>query len=87
MSRPRFSVAGNPGTMNGAGLGQSIGWWRPEKSTGKIAIPEGPQAPRDLPETDHRASFDKGEVWARERTAENRAAHDQALAPRRWRPS
>ena len=84
MTRARFSVAGSPGSMNGAGLGQSIGWWRPEKSTGKIAIPEGPQRPIERP-TDDDITPDGRHCDPR--TAANLAAKAEALAPRRWRPS
>lgn len=73
-----------PGKTGGSGLGQASGWWRPQKSSGHIAIPEGPQEP--LPP--RQATLPDGSGRLRDpKTAANIAELDAALAPRRWRPS
>lgn len=58
------------------------GFWRPDRSSGKIAIPEGPQAPIERPDGDRLAGGRERDP----RTAANIAAHEAALAPRRYRP-
>lgn len=60
------------------GQGFQPGHWRADKPSGKVAVPEGPQAPRQIPQ----ATLPP----ARQATVENRAAREAALTPRRYQP-
>lgn len=81
---PRFGATAPPVTPGGS-LGQSTGWWRPQKGSGKVALPEGPSAPI---ERHDRERVSETDARPRDpRTAENIRAHEDALAPRRYRPS
>lgn len=78
----------NLGTVRGqpfvGGAGFTPGCWRADPPTGTVAVPEGPQAPIVRPdEPEHVA----GGRLRDPRTAANLAARDEALKPRRWRPS
>lgn len=58
------------------------GFWLPDKSSGKIAVPEGPQQPLD---SDPAPTVSASDARRRDqRTAENLAAKQSALAPRRY---
>jgi hypothetical protein len=79
----RFGT-GTPVFTGGVG-GQNFrpGHWRPDKPSGTVAIPEGPQEQRpDIPVVSARAT----EQRMREATARNIAERESALAPRRYRP-
>lgn len=76
---------GNGSPVNGAGWGFTPGCWRADPPSGRVAIPEGPQAPiarTDAPTVNERDSRSRDP-----RTAANLAAKADALAPKRWRPT
>jgi len=70
-------------TYTGPGGHFTPGFWRPDKSSGKIAVSEGPAEP--LPDRPLLTDDDSGRLRD-PRTAENIARHEAALAPRRWTP-
>lgn len=68
----------------GAGAHFTPGYWRPDRPTGAVAIPEGPRAPIVRPEFED-APNGGGRVRDPQ-TAANIAAHEAVLRPRRWTP-
>lgn len=83
MASPR-NYSGGKGQHHG-GQGFTPGCWKADRSSGKVAIPAGPQQPVD-PQGLQAINDTDGRVRD-PRTAENIAAKEAALAPRRWTPT
>ena len=77
----RYSTRAQP-TYGGGHF--TPGCWRPDRPTGTVAIPEGPQQPIVRPSAD--TVSDRDSRPRDPRTAANLAAREAALQPRRWTP-